>query len=286
MPWVLDTSHRPPRGRLPMAFFARVVAAPEALGGRAVPVPASAVDAPQLPSLASNATAVLVFVASSTTPVLPHELLPRGSNESESEQLYWRLTSTDSCEALHTGVLLTLRALVRLRQLHVCDGHGSPIVAFGMVNARRVDPFTRHIMVPRAGCKVDPPARTADDVKATTSRSCPRVRFAEAPREAAHGGAMHQLVWCCTATGREYVMDFTGPQYGIDDRLPTTGTPFWIEELPKHTGHSVHVRGFEITGGIAPFSEPQLPADVLHNQMHSYIGSWIRDSALAVLDTI
>ncbi len=307
--WALDLRHKPPRDRLPMSFFARVVPAPAALGGGLAPVSAEALDAPQLPHLAPNARAALVFVETSKLPVLPHELLSpqpdggepgsdvaasdvAGADAAASELLYWRLVSTDSCEALHTGALLTLRCLIGLRGLAVRDDDdGSPIVAFGMVNAVRLAPFVRHVMVPRHGCTVDGAATArgsaAPAPPQTAPRRRPRVRFAEAPREAAHGGAMHQLVWCRTAAGRELVLDFTGPQYGEDDRLAATGTPFWSARLPERRADEhtpVRVRGFEVTGQVALFSAPQLPEGVLENQMHAYIGSWIRDSALAVLD--
>ena len=47
---------------------------------------------------------------------------------------------------------------------------------------------------------------------------------------------------------------------------------------------AVHVRGFEVTGSVELFSAPRLSSGVLANEMHAYIGSWIRDSALGVLD--
>lgn len=308
--WALDLQHKPPRDRLPMTLFARVVPAPAALGGGLAPVSASALDAPQLPALVPHAQAALVFVETSNAPVLPNELLaphPDGApaDAATSELLYWKIVSTDSCEALHTGALLTLRSLVGIHGLAVLDDDdGSPIVAFGMVNALRIAPFVRHVMVPRAGCTVE--TAVADDndgedahaadsnpgVVAPPSPAQPlrlrqRVRFAEGPREAAHGGALHQLVWCRTAAGRELVLDFTGPQYGEDDRLEATGTPFWSARLPERRAAPhvpVRVRGFDISEQVALFSEPQLPEALFAEQMHAHMGAWIRDSALAVLD--
>ena len=108
--WALDLQHKPPRDRLPMTLFVRVVPAPAALGGGLMPVSASALDAPQLPALVPHARAALVFVETSKAPVLPNELLaphPDGApaDAVASEHLYWQIVSTDSCEALHTGAL-------------------------------------------------------------------------------------------------------------------------------------------------------------------------------------
>ena len=94
-------------------------------------------------------------------------------------------------------------------------------------------------------------------------------------------------MWCRTAAGRELVLDFTGPQYGEDDRLEATGTPFWSARLPERRAAPnvpVRVRGFDISEQVALFSEPQLPEALLAEQMHAHMGAWIRDSALAVLD--
>lgn len=257
-----------------MAFFARAVATPSELGGSVGPLDAASIDVPQLDCLVltPNAQVALVFVETSKTPVLPHEMLPESIEE--GERLYWRLVSTDSCEAVCTGALLTLRALAAAG-IRVRDDQASSVVQFGMVNARRVEPFTRHIMVPRSGCTVD----------ATSGRGGrPRVRLDAPLREVANGGALHQLVWMCTASGRQIVMDFTGPQYGIEDRLATTGTPCWHSEVTDLFGGAspVRVRGFDVLEGLALFSDPTLPEGF--NQINSYIGSWIRDSALGVLN--
>ena len=233
-----------------MSFYARVVPAPPELSAHGhIPVDAAGLDAPQLPTLAPNARAALVFVETSAKPVLPHELLRDGGDAAAAERLYWQLVSTDSCEAVHTGALLTLRALVGHGLAVRDDAHAdrSPIVEFGMVNAVRLAPFTRHIMVPLAGTTVEVPRTTT--TTPTTTRTLPpphaspasastharprangraskaRVRFAEAPRDAAHGGAMHQLVWCRTASGRELVFDLTGPQVRACLPLALSGMP-------------------------------------------------------------
>ena len=82
----------------------------------------------------------------------------------------------------------------------------------------RTQPFTRHVMTPIKGCTVEPP---------TPAHPKPTVHLASPVRPASHGGCVHQLVWLCTEDGNEFVMDFTGPQYGVDDELQATGTPFW-----------------------------------------------------------
>jgi len=309
--WSLDRRHGPPRDRLPMSFFTRVVAAPTQLGGMAAPlhVDASRIDAPQMPQFAPNAHVALVFIEPSQTPVLPHEVRQAPSahpctHDIEAERLYWSLVSTDSCEVLHTGALLTMRALVQSRRITIYDDahpDRSPIVEFGMVNALRVSAFTRHVLVPIAGCTVqDHIASSSGHSKAGEQHGVQRhyarrterlrVRFAQAPRVANHGGVLHQLIWVRTASNREIVLDFTGPQFGIDDRLASTGTPFWREELPPwherdpSWNGATQLRGFEVMSQVASFSSPQLPEGLLDDGMHAYVGDWIRDSALGVLD--
>ena len=311
--WHLDTRHEP-LGRLPMTFFARAANAPPGLlrrGSRPTPlVDAALVDAPQLnrASFAPHARLRLVFVRKQLeAPALPHNFYPEAADATmddgeggrvSSERLYWAVVSTDSCEAVHCGALLALRNLMHARRTLVHDdARRSPLVEFGMVNALRVDPFVRHIMVPVEGCRVDEGGGggggggTCDGGgggggSGGTARA--RVLFSEAPREGAHGGAMHQLVWARAADGRQIVFDFTGAQYGVDERLPSTGSPFWQAEVEGGAdgggGPAVRSRGFELTGQILKFSEATLPTEALGNEMHAYIGSWIRDSALGVLD--
>ena len=237
-------------------------------------------EAPQLTAEAGYeysplADPVFVFVERPKAPVMPDQALPPhdGYSRDASEKLFWRLASTDSCEAAHCGALLLLRTLVVERGLVVVDERsGESIVDFGMVNARRNQPFTRHIMVSREGVHVSQSGRSGKPVLTFHGDGM--------PRPPAHGGAMHQLVCMRTSAGRELLMDFTGPQYGLEERLPATGTPCW-----RCAAGGEESRGFELIGRVAPFSDRRgLPAGVLDNQMHSYIANWVKDSALGVLD--
>ena len=92
---------------------------------------------------------------------------------------------------------------------------------------------------------------------------------------------MHQLVWLQSASGRQSVMDFTGPQYDICDTLESTGTPFWSSVV---SGGRIEPRfGLELRGAPAIFSDAALPVGVLDSQMHTYIADWIAESVLGVL---
>ena len=109
--WHFDMRHGPPRDRLPMCFHARAVAAPAALhrSSPLEPVSLGEVEAPQLDGYGYSPLArpVLVFVEKTTKPVLPDQLEMQGK---EGERLFWRLVSTDSCEAAHCGELITQSA--------------------------------------------------------------------------------------------------------------------------------------------------------------------------------
>lgn len=173
---------------------------------------------------------------------------------------------------MHAGALLALRALIKGQGVTIVDERsGERIVNFGMINARRIAPFTRHIMVERNGFRVLPGLGRSGK---------PRVAFDEAamPRPPSQGGALHQLVYMSTTGGRELLLDFTGPQYGVDDALEATGTPCWRCEVGEE-GRA----GYELQGSVAPFSEPQIHPGILDNQMHAMIAGWVRDSALGVL---
>ena len=74
--WHFDRRHLAPGGRLPMQFYARAVPPPPPLhAGDTVAVSASDVAVPQLAHcrLAPHARAALVFVETSSEPVLPSE---------------------------------------------------------------------------------------------------------------------------------------------------------------------------------------------------------------------
>ena len=145
------------------------------------------------------------------------------------------------------------------------------MVDFGMINARRVRPFTRHVMLDRATVRVVPPA-TARGAGASPPKALPRVP--------SYGGALHQLIMMRTSTGRELRMDFTGPQYGVDDCLAGTATPCWRCAVGCEAAH-----GYELVGGVAPFSTAQLHPGVMdtNSGVHAIIANWARDSALGVL---
>ncbi|KAL1499682.1 hypothetical protein AB1Y20_011879 [Prymnesium parvum] len=300
--WAYDSSHAPPHGRLPLSFSARVVPAPPALGGSLAPLDAASVHAPHLPAVAPHARLLLVFVEPSTTPVLPHSLhaphpsspfsSPSASSSpssaasspppslpsaSAAARLYWRLVTTDSCEAVHSGALLLLSALAS-RGIFVCPPPAAasaappdPILHFGLANAYRAAPFTRLLMLPLASCAA----------AAGRGGAPPSLALHPPPRAPPHGGALHQLLWCATAAGRTLVMDFTGAQYGVDARLPSTHSPFWCEDAPAA---GARVRGFELCGGVAMFSEGEAREAALRHPMHRHVAEWIRDSALRVLD--
>ena len=261
-----------------MAFFARAVSAPPDFRRHnpLKPVSLDDVDAPQLAEYGYSPLArpALVFVERvrqpATEPILP-DGLEHGATP-EGEKLFWALVTTDSCEAAHCGALLTLRALVLERGVEVIDDTSGEVVRdFGMLNALRVRPFVRHVMVDRSAVRV----------VGTSSSGKPRIAFDEQhmPRVPSQGGAMHQLICLRTATGREILMDFTGPQYGVDERLPLTNSPCWRCDVGGEVA-----RGFELTGGVASFSDPRgVHEGVLNNQMHAYIANWVKDSALGVL---
>ena len=285
--WHFDLRHGPPRGRLPMAFFVRAVGAPVQLGRQRPlePVGLDEVDVPQLDGYGYSPLArpVLVFVEKSAAPVLP-DAMEAGATAA-GEQLYWRLVSTDSCEAVHCGALLVLRQLICERRVQVIDeASGEAVVDFGMINAKRVRPFTRHVMVERASVRVRPapPATTTGPRDGGSTPPKPQLQLDEAalPRLPSYGGALHQLILMRTAAGRELLMDFTGAQYGVDDRLAATDTPCWRCAVGGEAA-----RGYELIGSVAPFSSAQLDPSILDTNggVHAIIANWVRDSALGVL---
>ena len=158
--WHFDMRHGPPRNRLPMAFHAKAVAAPAALCRQdpLKPVPLDEVEVPQMADYGYSPLArpVLVFVEKVTKPLLPDEMAH--GRTAEGECLFWRLVSTDSCEAAHCGALLTMRALHCERRLEIVDERsGERVRHFGMINAKRIAPFDRSVMVERDGVRVVPP---------------------------------------------------------------------------------------------------------------------------------
>ena len=299
--WHFDMRHGPPRNRLPMAFHAKAVAAPAALCRQdpLKPVPLDEVEVPQMADYGYSPLArpVLVFVEKVTKPLLPDEMAH--GRTAEGECLFWRLVSTDSCEAAHCGALLTMRALHCDRRLEIVDERsGERVRHFGMINAKRIAPFDRSVMVEVEGVRVVPPPTPPEGARGSGGggsggggsggggsggRGSGKARLVfrseEAmPRRPSQGGALHQLIYIQTTRGRELLMDFTGPQYGVEDCLAATGTPCWRCEVGQEAK-----AGYELSGGVAPFSEPQIHPGVLDNQMHSLIGNWVRDSALGVL---
>jgi hypothetical protein len=197
-----------------------------------------------------------------------------------SAALFWRLVATDSCEAVHMGALLALRRLMGLHAASAtpCDARGAPLADLGLQTAARVAPFARHVKLTPEQLAVDPPDGAGGP---------PRLRLAggAAPLPPApHGGAMHQLVWLRAADGREWVCDFTGPQYGIEERLDATRTPFWCCDLGDG-GVALRSRyGFELQGEPVSFlPSVALPTDLLANEVHTHLAVWMRDSILGVM---
>jgi hypothetical protein len=299
--WEYQSAHGPPQGRVPLQFFARVLSPPATLtsaieGSPALRGPLVSLQhlkpgllvAPSLAAALSGlsplATPMLVFVGSSKTAVLPDTLHDNSSATAAAEALYWALVSTDSCEAVHCGVLLAIRRLAALHgaEISMCDERGVPIVDWGMHTVERVKPFERMLKVSRATCTR---CGSGDGGEA-----CPaRLRMeCDPPAVAAHGGTMHQLVWLRSADGRESVCDFTGPQYGITERLAETGSPFWSCDVSGEGGGVLRSQyGFELVGEPASFSHRRpLPEAVLSNSMHARIAIWARDSTLGVMANV
>ena len=124
--WHFDRRHLTAGGRLPMQFYARVTPPPPPLGGMeptaSAAVYADTINCPQLRGYAAAGYAhvALVFIEQAEgEPVLPSEAL--------TAPLYWRLVSTDSCEALHLGVLLALRTLISEQHTQVRRLFGSKV---------------------------------------------------------------------------------------------------------------------------------------------------------------
>ena len=83
-----------------------------------------------------------------------------------------------------------------------------------------------------------------------------------------------------------YIAAGTGPQYGIDDRLRETDTPFWTAEVSLRAGggRSIDGRfGLEVTGEPVSFCGRTLPTGVYDARHHMVITQWIQDSVLGVL---
>lgn len=285
MGWHFDRRHLVPGERLPMEFHARAVAPPAPLccSPGTLAVDANNLHVPQLRAcqLVDHAIAMLTFVERSpAAPVLP--------DDEFAATLYWRLVSTDSCEACHCGVLLTLRRLLLGMQIPLfvtADGRRERIVAFGMQNALRVAPFARHVMTPRDGCQVITPL-SGCGVDATPTQAKLEVILGETPARVAHGGALHQLVWMRSDLGAEFVMDFTGAQYGVDEVLASTRTPFWLARIPegRAAGEPCRVaHDFELRGTACLYSDAQLDPAVLENKIHAHVGLKIRDGVIGVL---
>ena len=139
-------------------------------------------------------------------------------------------------------------------------------------------PFVRHVKLPRA----------AAHVERLGARRL-RLRFddgaiPDAPRAA---GGSHRLLWFQTADGRELVADFTGPQYGIEDRIEETATPFWCAQVRRMADGSREIDprfGLKLRGAAAAFCGEQLPPGVFDLRGHMNVTLRIRDSVLGVLE--
>jgi hypothetical protein len=176
---------------------------------------------------------LLAFHEHSEEHPLPDELLsslPAGqrSDASSTERLYWQLVCTSKCEAVHMGIALALRLLSVELTLWSDSRHGSePIVDVGLVSADRVAPFERMVGVIR------------DAVEISAGRKVRLREGAELPQRPKKGGCAHRVLWLKTASGRQLLADFTGAQFGIDELLPATRTPFWcapVDEVQARFG--------------------------------------------------
>jgi hypothetical protein len=284
--WRYDVRHSPPRGRSPLAFFARVVPAPDEIAAlakgvsrvsslltplerheRRLRAPALGLD-----SLSPLATPVLVFTELTGSEPSRPDSVCAGAAAMPAADLFWWMVCTDSCEAVHAGVLLTLRRLsgMHASEVAIADDRGVPLVAWGMHTAERVLPFERLVKVSRA------------DVRVTTAGS--EVHLESPPvAPASHGGAMHQLVWMRAADGRETVCDFTGCQYGVRESLGPTRTPFWSCDVSDGGVALRRTYGFELHGEPASFLPNAPLPSIFDNQLHTVISTWIRDSAIGVI---
>ena len=148
--WQYDTSHNPPNGRLPLSFCARSdqsVFEPASVSTVHLSEAQQAEHAGplQLKMLSPLARPVIAFTRmSSGDPVLP-PLYDPSRGPQRSAALFWRLFCTDSCEAIHTGVLLALRQLMEHQSQCpvVTDEQGCHLTQIGLHNAERMHPFDR-----------------------------------------------------------------------------------------------------------------------------------------------
>eukprot|EP00966_Prymnesium_polylepis_P252268 5832280-Prymnesium_polylepis.1 len=163
--------------------------------------------------------------------------------------------------------------------LALTDDRGVEFVGYGLQSADRTEPFTRHVSVPLAAARVQ------------TGGGGRRARLlfegdASVPDSPRAAGVSHRLLWLQAADGREIVADFTGPQYGIEDRLPETATPFWCAAVVRSLGgtRSIDPRfGLRLRGPPAAFCGERLPAGVFDLRAHMNVTLRIRDSVLGVL---
>ncbi|KAL1523910.1 hypothetical protein AB1Y20_018829 [Prymnesium parvum] len=292
--------------RPPMALWLRVLSPPPELSEAAKPrrgdtiplrvdaLPDGVLEAPQL-ALASYrdtpARPALVFREMSDGPELPHNFVSSdavgkltpppaeaaAAGVSAAELLFWRLVSTDTCEVTSMAIALCLRHMHASGILPLHDERGVPIVAYGLQSADRVLPFVRHISLPNAYVQLDPIGE--DRLRLHMQDDC----FPTWPKG---GGTRHRLLWLQAADGREIVADFTGPQYGIEDRLAATMTPFWSAPVLRSAEGSRYIDprlGLQLRGSAAAFCGAQLPAGVFDDRSHMSMTLRARDSVLAVL---
>lgn len=210
----------------------------------------------------------LVLLEDSPTRTLPDELDPTATR-AESEQLFWRLVCTDQCEAVHMGVALALRIFSAELALTI---DGKVVENIGLVSCERTEPFTRHIVARREDCEVSGGGSSGSTV----------VRFDEgkAPRPPKkRGGVAHRVLWFKSG-GRQVLADFTGPQYGLEDRLEASGTPFYrvdVEDVERRFGLT------PIPGCGGSFLGEALPLGIFDEKQQMCASLRVRDAVLEQL---
>ena len=263
--WVHTNSDRAPLS----LDFLRGTSPPSPLGKSSVLAITDAIDCSSLkdPYDGTPALPHAVFLESTGERTLPTEFLP--GDPKVSERLFWRLVCTDQCEAVHMGVALAVRIL--WDNLTLMD-EGTPIVDFGLVSADRTAPFARHIPLMKVDCDAAP---SSDGRTKLWTRTPP-------PGPAKPGGCAHRVLWLRTADGRQKLADFTGAQFGIDERLPATATPFWSAGVELLVSR-VSCYGLTPRPNAVSFIGVSLPLGIFDSRPQMVAALRVRDRILRVL---
>lgn len=297
-----DLSHSPPKGRLPLQLHLRLVDPPQHL--RSV---ASAFSHPLEKNTTGRHTSrkeisqrscdgisrpEVSFVEYTRDAVLPHELsdaLATPMSIADAETHFWRLVSTDSCEALHGGIM---RLLARLSSHaafagfpQACDGRGVRLRDVGLQTARRVRSFSRLHKVEAAAPLA---AATLQELSASLDS---RGAVGSSTGHDAEG-SLHQLLWLQAIDGGESVCDLTGPQYSIGEELATTGTPFWSAPLicDKRGGPGRRLHrafGFELIGDPVSTKATYAPLPSMEvDRGNQVVARWVEQSVLNLFSKV